>query len=52
MEFIHYSTLQQCRDKVLLDCRANLKVDEIEEPAEEVRLNKMSQIITYTKAQF
>merc|ERR1712013_487928 len=31
----YYSHIK-CRDKVLLDCRANLKVDEIEEPAEEV----------------
>jgi len=31
----YYSHIK-CRDKVLLDCRANLKVDEMEEPAEEV----------------
>ena len=26
----------QCRDRVMLDCRANLKVDEVEEDADEV----------------
>ena len=32
----------QCRDRVLLDCRADMKVDEVEEDADEVNFSRSS----------